>query len=68
MPTWVSALSGDHWLNLDRVDGIDIVQQGDRHIVIAERLDRPNAILGSYSTRAAARDRVKEMIGDVPHA
>lgn len=66
MCRWVTSLSGDCWLNLDRLDGINI-QGSDRNgwLVVAERRGAPNTILGRYESKGAAMIRIRELIGDL---
>lgn len=64
MARWVVSLSEDHWLNIDRLDGLDIQHtSGDRWMVVAERRGLPNTILGTFESKATAQERVARLIG-----
>lgn len=63
MCRWVTSFSGDAWLNLDRLDGISVMEQNGACLVTAERRGLPNTILGRFPDKASALKRVRELIG-----
>lgn len=74
MAHFVPTLSGDGYLNLDNIDGIEILTgykgQGvtpGNYIIVAERHGRTNTILGQRASRESALAFVRELLGDAIH-
>ena len=69
MAHFVRTLSGGY-LNLDKIDGIEVLNPatpGGSHLIVAERHDKPNLILGQSTSAAGADELVRNLLGDSIH-
>lgn len=67
MAHFVQTLSGDGFLNLDNIDGMQIVESSGNCLIAAERHGRSNTILGQRASHEDALDFIRTLLGDAIH-